>query len=494
MGCCALSTLVLYNGTFSVMQWVMQTLERTDAGYALFNASSAGIALLFMFPTAFCAGMTLPLITMTLLRKGHGEGSIGAVYAANTIGAILGVFFAIHAGMPLLGLKGLILSGAGLDIALGVALVWLLFVKQKPGRMPLLITAACIGTVVLAGIFGELDPYKMGSGVYRFGELSSPENSRLVFHKDGKTATISSFLSEGGLNIRTNGKVDAEIQLDPARPVSDDEPTMVLLAAVPLAYHPHAKNAAAVGFGSGLTSATLLKSDSIETVDTIEIEPVVIEGAEGFRPLVEPAYTDPRSHIYIDDAKTFFSMHPDRKYDIIISEPSNPWVSGVAGLFSKEYYHTISAQLADKGVFCQWLHLYELDIDLVMSVLKALSPSFSDYVIYATGTSDIVILAKNGTAIEGPDPALFGNPKLAAALNRIQINTIADLLLRKIGDRKDQGAFIEQYPIAANSDYYPILDQNAVRTRFLRDEAGACVQFRQGGPWALYWNRETRRM
>ena len=124
MGLLALATLPLYERSFDVMQWLISTLAKTDTGYTLFNVSSNLIALAIMFPATFCAGMTLPLITYTLIRQGHGERSVGAVYAMNTVGAIVGVFFAVHLGMPLLGLKGLITVGAGMDMALGLLLLW----------------------------------------------------------------------------------------------------------------------------------------------------------------------------------------------------------------------------------------------------------------------------------------------------------------------------------------------------------------------------------
>ena len=86
-----------------------------------------------------------------------------------------------------------------------------------------------------------------------------------------------------------------------------------------------------------MTSAMLLASDTMERVDTIEIEEAMVEGAEFFRPRKEAVYTDPRSHIIYEDARTYFSAQ-DARYDIIMSEPSNPWVSGVATLFSEEFY------------------------------------------------------------------------------------------------------------------------------------------------------------
>ncbi|MEI6414405.1 MAG: hypothetical protein WCP34_09115, partial [Pseudomonadota bacterium] len=118
MGLLAIATLPLYGVMFDVMTWIMRGVARTETGYVLYHLSSHAIALAIMFPATFCAGMTLPLITYALLRRGYGEKSIGAVYAANTLGAIIGVFAAAHLGMPLLGLKNLVAAGAAIDTLL----------------------------------------------------------------------------------------------------------------------------------------------------------------------------------------------------------------------------------------------------------------------------------------------------------------------------------------------------------------------------------------
>ncbi|HWE22595.1 MAG TPA: fused MFS/spermidine synthase, partial [Myxococcales bacterium] len=107
MGVLAVATLFFYGRTFEVMRWVVLRVPHDDHGYRLFTLWSDGIAMAVMLPATFCAGTTLPLITFHLMKRGHGEGSIGAVYAANTVGAIAGVFCAVHIGLPLLGLKGL---------------------------------------------------------------------------------------------------------------------------------------------------------------------------------------------------------------------------------------------------------------------------------------------------------------------------------------------------------------------------------------------------
>jgi hypothetical protein len=181
MGLLALATLPLYGSAFDLMQLVIRGTAKTDAGYGIFLIASHGIALAIMLPATFCAGMTLPLITYALLGAGHGERSIGAVYAANTLGAITGVVLAAHVGMPLLGLKGLIVAGGLIDVGLGLVLLWRLAVGNQlrgrsrpvgealPGGLTLILTLGAVAVLVVIGVAVTLDPYKMASGVFRRG-------------------------------------------------------------------------------------------------------------------------------------------------------------------------------------------------------------------------------------------------------------------------------------------------------------------------------------
>ncbi len=477
MGLLALSTLLLYGNTFEVMQWIVKTLPKTDGGYALFNLSSSAIAMGIMLPTTFCAGMTLPLITFILIREGHGERSIGAVYAANTVGAIIGVFFAIHLGMPILGLKGLITFGASLDIALGLALLWGSAQASVSKRLPVMVTMACLCAIAGTILFVRLDLFKMGSGVYRQGELTAPGQWELLYSKDGKTATVSNFLAKNGmLSIRTNGKPDASVMMNPGAEPLSDELTMMLLGVIPMTLHPQATTAASIGLGSGMTSHTLLCNPKIQHLDTIEIEKGMIEAANFFRPRVELVYSDPRSRIRNEDAKTFFSTY-NKKYDLIVSEPSNPWVSGVAGLFSEEFYRLIKHHMNEDGLFVQWVQLYEINVELVVSVLKAVSANFSDYAVYAAHRGDMMIIARKNGLLPEPDYSVLKVPALAADLHRINVDNGQDIAIRKIGSKKFLANFIASYPIRANSDYYPVLDQNAARSRYLVDSAHVLTNF-----------------
>ena len=472
MGLLAIATLPLYGTMFEVMTWIMKGVARTETGYVLYHLSSHAIALAIMFPATFCAGMTLPLITYALLRRGYGEKSIGAVYAANTLGAILGVFAAAHLGLPLLGLKNLIAAGASIDAVLGVYLLWRA-TRAQGYRIPALAGSVVALALVLAFGVVQFDVHRMVSGVFRHGAIYTAADIKTLFYRDGKTATVSLVEFQEGTSIRTNAKSDGAINLKPGARISD-EVTMVLTAVLPLAIKPEAKNAAIIGMGTGLTVHTMLANSKIESVDTIEIEPAMIAASRGFNARNANAYADPRNTFRIDDAKTFFSTRNNR-YDIIISEPSNPWVSGVSSLFSNEFYHLVRRYLKPGGVLVQWFQLYEIDVSLVASVLRALGDNFPDYAIYASTDNDLLIVAGDAATLAQPLADVFREPGLAKELNTVHLRNLADLQIRKIATRATIHPLVQSFKVPANSDYYPYLDLNAARYRFLQQGAGDLV-------------------
>lgn len=468
MGGLALLTLPAYNRTFDFMAWALQTFTPTASGYIAFNVVSQAIAMLVMLPTTFCAGMTLPLLTHALLRRGDGERAIGTVYAANTLGAIAGTLAAIHLLMPLIGVKGVIVSGGMLHMALGVS--GLVLARSFRPALRLAI-GTCCALLIVAAIFGvSLDPLRMTSSVYRTGVTSQPKDSRVTYLRDGKTATISLVERDGLIAIATNGKPDATIRMGPGAPASD-EVTMILAAALPLSMHPHPQRVSNIGFGSGLTSSTVLLSERVETLDSVEIEPFMVEAArQAYFPRIRGVFEDDRSRIVFEDAKTFFAA-ARAPYDIIISEPSNPWVSGVATLFSEEFYRRLVTHLKADGYLVQWLQIYETDISIVASIIKAMTPHFGAYAIYNTDDANILIVATPGARMATPDPSIFQSALLRTQLARVGIDSISDIRHRRIGDKRTLGPLMASYSSPANSDFFPFVDLNAPRLRFMRRTA-----------------------
>jgi len=329
------------------------------------------------------------------------------------------------------------------------------------------LSLACFAAV-LTGV--RLDPYKMASGVFRHGDLYTTREATMLSHRDGKTTTVSLMDFGSDRSLRTNGKSDGAINMDPNGPRVSDEVTMTLTAAIPLAYRPDAQSAAVIGIGTGLTTHTLLGSGTLRSVETIEIEPAMAETSRRFAPRNSNAFADPRSHIVFDDAKTFFSTH-NRKYDIIISEPSNPWVSGVSSLFTAEFYRLVRRHLDADGVLVQWFQMYEIDASLVASVLRALGESFPDYAIYASTGSDLLIVAGETRALARSLADVTAMPGVARELRRVQVNSVRDLEVRRIGGKRALGPMFSSYGVPANSDYYPYLDLHAAKYRFLHQSA-----------------------
>jgi spermidine synthase len=467
MGVLAALTLPASNLMFELMARSIQAFARTDGGYVAFNVVSQSIALMIMLPATFCAGMTLPVLTHALMRRGTGEKAIGTIYSANTLGAIVGVLLTVHMLMPLIGVKGVILTGACIHVALGLSRLAPRGLRQPATALAMALSIAALGTVALRG---QIDPTRVATSVYRSGIARVAENVSVTYLRDGKTATVT--LSEvlGRVTIATNGKPDAAVQMTPGEP-TPDEVTMVMAAAIPLSLHPHAARIANIGFGSGLTSHSLLASPRLERLDTIEIEPMMVEAArQGFGPRIHDVFEDPRSHIVYDDAKTFFAASRE-PYDLIVSEPSNPWVSGVATLFSDEFYGGIVRHLRPDGYFTQWLQIYETDINIVGSILKALSRHFAAYEIYNVDNSNILIVATRSATIPTPSGDVFNWPEMRAELDRIGAQSVAHLESRLIGDGRIMNPLFSTLGVPANSDFFPFVDLNAPRLLFKRESA-----------------------
>ena len=156
---------------------------------------------------------------------------------------------------------------------------------------------------------------------------------------------------------------------------------------------------------------------------------------------------------------------------MIVAEPSNPWVSGVASLFSEEFYASIRRYLSDDGVFVQWLQLYEFNDDLAFSVLGALSRQFSDYVIYSTDDQDVMIIARKNGKLGSPDFSRILGGKLGAELRGVGIRDAADLDARYSGDKRLFDALLRAHPVPVNSDFFPYVDLHSAPARFKSQSA-----------------------
>jgi spermidine synthase len=481
MGLLALATLPLYLHSFEWIGVLVKTFTRSDTGYTGFTLAKYALCLLVMFPATFCAGMTLPLITRTLLANQSGERAIGAVYAWNTLGSIIGVVLGGLVLLPLIGLKPMLMVGAAIDMGIGLLLLSRSGLQgRRSHRLVLGASVASLAFLAVIGAGVRLDQNILASGVYRTGIIADSKERHTQFYRDGRTATVtvSRFTSSGILSLATNGKADASLSpewfrpcgsLSTPSPMVNDAATQALVPLVSLAYAPRAQNAAIIGQGSGMSSHLLLGSPNFKELVTVEIEPQMIAGSRLFYPANRRVFDDPRSKIVIDDAKSYFASE-QRRFDLIISEPSNPWVSGISGLFTNEFYSRIRGYLTDDGIFGQWLQVYELDDPLVLSVLAGIHQNFRSYEIYLAPNSDLLVVASNRAALPEPDWSVFGYPALRKDLCSFFPLTPTALEGLRLAGRAELQPLLESMT-QPNSDFYPVLDLGAERRRFRNDRA-----------------------
>jgi predicted membrane-bound spermidine synthase len=493
MGGLAIVSLAFYLQSFHWMATLFSAVSRSEEGFALYSVARYLICLAIMLPTTFCAGMTLPLITRMLMAGGGGGGggerAIGAIYSASTFGSILGAAATGLILLPLLGLKGTLLAGGALDLLLGVAALAALTRLGRPA--PELRFAA--GTIaVFAGLVLLLVPWDqelLSSGVFRSGGLPGANRREILFHADGRTATVhATRMRAGGTRIlSTNGKADGSLPVTwfercdtvaPRRAFSGDDATQTLLAVLLLAHAPRAAEAAVIGLGTGMSSHLLLASPQLSRLTTVEIEPAMLAGARSFYPVNRRVYDDPRSRIVLDDARSFFAG-ANVRLDLMLSEPSNPWVSGVSGLFTTEFYAAIRRYLAPGAVFGQWLQTYELSDGLVLSVLSAVHRNFEDYRVYLMDGGNLLVVATPTGRLSKPDWSVTRLPALQHDLCRFLPMREAALDRVLLIDRAGLEPLLEGNT-QVNSDFYPVLDLGAEQARFLRGSAMGMVGLGNG--------------
>ena len=209
------------------------------------------------------------------------------------------------------------------------------------------------------------------------------EDTDMLYFKEGNNATISVRRGEDYLGLRTNGKVDASNR--------DDMMTQLSVAYLAGFYHPSPQNALIIGYGSGVTVGAATTIPELQEIDCIEIEPAVLGAAPHFETINRKSYENPKVKVTFDDARDFMNV-TKKQYDIIISEPSNPWIAGVASLFTAEFYDRAAQVIKPDGVFIQWVQLYELHPDDLRMILREFQRKFPEVSVWNTGIGDLILV------------------------------------------------------------------------------------------------------
>ncbi|HVE85609.1 MAG TPA: fused MFS/spermidine synthase, partial [Myxococcales bacterium] len=259
--------------------------------------------------------------------------------------------------------------------------------------------------------------------------------------------------------MKINGKVDATN--------GADTETQILAGHLGVLLHPReVKRALVIGAGAAITTGSVL-SHPVESLDMVEISPAVLEAARLFGDDNRHALDDPRTRVHVDDAKTFLAGARAQPYDLVVSVPSNPWVSGVSGLFTREFFRAVAANLAPDGVLVQWIHTYESDEPLIRLVMRTMRETFP-FATTWVGPQDLVMVASRAPL--HPDFARLAErmarPEAKADLERIAVRDPFTLLAKQVHSDPAQRELAGGGPL--NTDDLNILEYASPVAFFLR--------------------------
>lgn len=390
VGLAALATIPLFEKLPFIFLRLLHAFGDTFSLFLTMQVLLSGLVMLV--PTVFL-GMTFPLVarlfTQSLYRVGSG---VGTSYAANTLGAILGAFAGGFIFIPQVGVQNTILFAVTVNLLIGWFLV---VVDPLLGRVP----RYALGVVVLAVIVliplrtPRWDRFILTSGVTIYSDryeklptdslrLEDMRRDEMLFYREGLTVTISVHrIGKDYIYFRSNGKIDGS---------HGDALSQLLTGYLPLFFHPKAERAAVIGLGTGMT-AKAVGAFPLREIEVLEIEPAVVESSGYFADKNGKILQDKRVRVIPTDGRNYILATP-RQYDVITSEPSNPWIAGIANLYTREFYEIVKSKLKEDGIFAQWIHNYSMSPDDFRMVFRTFVEAFPQVTVWGMKESDFLLL------------------------------------------------------------------------------------------------------
>ncbi|MGQ0721618.1 MAG: fused MFS/spermidine synthase [Candidatus Eiseniibacteriota bacterium] len=348
----------------------------------------AGIPLL---PPTFVSGAALPL-AVALDRRAAGHRATGDVYAANTLGAILGSWAAGFVILPAAGLQSGVTLVAALPVLASLAIVT---VWRGPGRVFVVASALTLAVAATANAarMPEWNRSVMPRGAFVLGadlrraggEALAPENAEIVFLEEGLTSTVTVRREDESYTMQLNGVTEAS--------TAGDLSTQVSVAGLPLLLHGHARDVLVIGLGGGITAATAARFPGVESIDVVEISPEVVRAARAwFGEANGRVLEDPRVRLLVGDGRSHVRLSR-REYDVVVSLPSHVWNSGIGSLMSAEFYAEARERLRPGGILCSWIQGYSLSTEALRSVVAAVRGTFPAVQVWRGAWGDLLIVA-----------------------------------------------------------------------------------------------------
>ncbi len=347
-----------------------------------------------LLPMTLAFGAAFPFaVALAAGRDDAVTENLGRIYAVNTVGAIAGALLAGFVLVPQIGLHLTIRAVAAIVGGGAVAVLW--SAGRGRGRM----AGFALAAIVLAAGFAlpHWDRLLLSSGAYKYAAAMRGPSletalaaGELLSYREGATGTVAVRRLAGTISMAIDGKVDASN--------SGDMLTQRLLAHVPLLLHPSPRQVAILGLGSGVTLGSAL-THPIEAATVLEISPEVVDASRFFNTENHGALDDPRTRVIVGDGRTHLMLGRE-SYDVIVSEPSNPWMAGIASLFTREFFEGAKARLAPGGILCQWAHTYDISNDDLRSIVATFLTAFPDGSMWLVGDADVLLIGSSASLDE----------------------------------------------------------------------------------------------
>jgi len=410
-----------------------------QAGFPGHVLAWTALTSIVILPCAFVAGVQFPLLIALLGRGERDVGrQIGLAYAWNTLGSILG---SLAGGFGLL--PALTAPGCWRLVAVLLALLGLgaaLVEARRRRRAGVLFAPAALAVAVglMLTAMGPTAAWRhsgIGAGRFYPAEDWLPNQIQdqfrdlrraVIWERDGVESSVG-IHGMGSIAFVVNGKVDGNSR--------EDAPTQVMSGLLGALLHPGPKRILVVGLGTGSTAGWLADVPGVERVDVVELEPAIVEMARRCAPVNRNALANPKLRLRFGDAREVLLTTLER-YDLIVSEPSNPYRAGVASLYTREYYRAAANRLNPGGLFLQWTQGYEVDAATVRTVYATLASELPSIESWQTHTSDLLLIASPAPVVYDYDrlrERMAQEPYRSGLLDAWRVTRLEGLLARYVG-------------------------------------------------------------
>ena len=421
------------------------------------------LCLILIFPSAFVAGVQFPVL-IALVGKGRKNvgSQTGFAYGSNTAGALIGSLAGGFGFIPLFSAPGVWRIVTVLLATLALIAVVLAARESKRWLRAIAPLASVLVALLMVRTAGPTAFWRHGQiGVGRVAQYQgSPNEMRdlangirrsIAWEADGRESSVALGKADSFAFI-VNGRTDGNAK--------GDAGTQIMSGIIGAALHPEAAKAMVVGLGTGSTAGWLAAVPNIQRVDVVELEPAVLKVAENCAPINRDALHNPKLHVTIGDARETL-LTTREKYNIVVSEPSNPYRAGVAGLFTREYYQSIDRCLQPGGMFFQWVQAYDIDDRTMQIFYSTLGSVFANIESWQTETGDLLLLGSHEPVHYDADALrtrLTEEPFKSALSAAWRGNTLEAFLAHYVGNRALADALIHLKSNPLNTDDRTVIE------------------------------------